>query len=51
MTIIWQGQPALSPFRIDAMAKSLSERLPARKGIRVESRFIYLLDLLRLSER
>ena len=44
MTIIWQGQPALSPFRLEAMAKSLSERLPARKGIKVESRFIYLLD-------
>ena len=44
MTIIWQGQEALSPFRLEAMAKSLSERLPARKGIKVESRFIYLLD-------
>ena len=44
MTIIWQGQAALSPFRLEAMAKSLSERLPARKGIKVESRFIYLLD-------
>ena len=44
MTIIWQGQEALSPFRLEAMAKSLSERLPARKEIKVESRFIYLLD-------
>lgn len=42
--LIWQGEEALSAFRLDAMLGSLSECLPSRRGLKVTTQFIYIIN-------
>ncbi|NLF21560.1 MAG: phosphoribosylformylglycinamidine synthase [Lentisphaerae bacterium] len=43
--IIWQGESALSPFRLDALSEGLVQRLPQLGRVSVTAEYVYGLDL------
>ena len=43
--IIWQGESALSPFRLDALSEGLVQRLPQLGRVSVTADYVYGLDL------
>lgn len=40
-----EGATAFSPFRLDALALALADRLPALRDLTIRASFVYLLDL------
>ena len=43
--IIWQGEPALSAFRLEALTAGIAERMPSLGKITAETQFVYFLSV------